>query len=113
MVCVERKTPTDLLNSIKDDRLFCQMQGIRQRSPWAYLVVTGPLVPTVTGLTVAGKQSTGWRWESVQGALLIVQEIGARVLFCADDGDYENTITRICNRRRGAPFVINPIIDAY
>ena len=31
---IERKTPTDLLNTIKADRLFQQVIGMRQRSQW-------------------------------------------------------------------------------
>lgn len=112
MVCVERKTPDDLLNSIGDDRLFCQARGIRNRSPWSYLVITGALTPTIVGGVMADKRNTGWRYDSVWGALLTVQEMGVRVVFCATDGDYEATVVRLCNRRRGSEFIIQPTIDA-
>lgn len=111
-ICIERKTPTDLLGSIRDERLFCQAAGIRQKTPWSYLVITGVMTPTVTGQVVVDKRSTGWQWNSVQGALLTVQEMGVRVLVCADDGDYEATVMRLCERRRGNEYVIVPVVDA-
>lgn len=112
LICIERKAPDDLLASIGDERLFCQAQGMRKQSPWSYVVVTGALTPTVTGLTMADGRSTGWRFDSVWGALLTVQEMGVRVVFCAQDADYEGTVKRLCGRRRGGEYVIQPVIDA-
>lgn len=111
LICIERKAPDDLLNSIADERLFCQAQGIRNRSPWCYVVVTGVIGATTSGLAMADKRSTGWQFASVWGALLTVQEMGVRVVFCADDGDYEATVKRLCNRRRGAEYIITPTLD--
>lgn len=111
MICIERKAPSDLLNSIQDDRLFCQARGIRERSPWSYIVVTGTLAATVTGLVVVDGHSTGWRFDSIWGALLTVQEMGVRVVFCGCDDDYEATVKRLCNRRRGGEYVIEATID--
>ena len=34
---------SDLLNSIRDDRLWAQLAGIKALTPWAYLLVTGEL----------------------------------------------------------------------
>lgn len=112
MICIERKTPDDLLGSIGDERLFCQARGIREQSPWAYVVVTGAITSTITGLTMADKRFTSWQFSSVWGALLTVQDMGVRVVFCASDDDYEATVKRLCCRRRGAEYVITPTIDA-
>lgn len=112
MICIERKAPDDLLNSIADERLFCQAKGIRERSAWSYVVVTGIIGATITGLATADKRSTGWQFSSVWGALLTVQEMGVRIVFCENDGDYESTVKRLCGRRRGAEYIIQPTIDS-
>jgi ERCC4-type nuclease len=109
MICVERKAPNDLLGSIKDNRLFNQVAGIRNKTPWAYLVVTGILSATVSGKVVAEERVSGWDWNSVQGALLTVQEMGVRVVVCQSDQDYESTICRIASRDRKPEHVIEPL----
>lgn len=109
LVCIERKAPNDLLSSIKDNRLFNQVAGIRSKTPWAYLVITGVLSSTVSGKVVADERVSGWDWNSVQGALLSVQEMGVRVATCLSDDDYEATICRICSRERKPEFVIEPL----
>ena len=43
LLAIERKTPNDLLNSLRDDRLWVQLAGLRRLTPWAYLVITGQL----------------------------------------------------------------------
>lgn len=109
MICIERKAPNDLLSSIKDNRLFNQIAGIRAKTPWAYLVVTGVLTATIAGKVIADERVSGWDWNSVQGALLTVQEMGVRVVYCQSDNDYESTVCRICSRDRKPEFVIEPL----
>jgi len=101
MLCIERKTATDLLNSIKDDRLFTQIHGMRQRTPWAYLVIDGAIWPDRHGFAITEAGSTHWNWSSVQGALLQAQEMGAFVCWAGTE-DFENTIIRLGARGRGA-----------
>ena len=58
-IIVERKTPSDLLASIADGRLFAQCAAMMAASPWSYLVVTG--FWTVRGHHVQlDYQSTQW-----------------------------------------------------
>lgn len=109
MICIERKAPNDLLSSIKDNRLFNQVAGIRAKTPWAYLVITGILTSTVNGKVIADERVSGWDWNSVQGALLTVQEMGVRVVFTESDQDYEATVNRLCSRERKPEFVIEPL----
>lgn len=109
MICIERKAPNDLLGSIKDNRLFNQIAGIRSKTPWAYLVVTGVLTATVQGKVIADERVSGWDWNSVQGALVTVQEMGVRVVYCQSDNDYEATVCRLCSRERKPEFVIEPL----
>lgn len=108
MICIERKAPNDLLGSIKNNRLFAQVAGIRAKTPWAYLVITGVLTATVQGKVIAEERTSGWDWNSVQGALVTVQEMGVRVVYCQSDDDYEATVCRICSRERKPEFVIEP-----
>ncbi|MFO7742770.1 MAG: ERCC4 domain-containing protein [Anaerolineae bacterium] len=96
---VERKTLHDLCGSISDGRLFNQVAEMRAASEWAYVVVTG--VPTITAgkLTIDGRVSN-WKWSSVQGALLTVQELGASVVWCESDSGYASTLASLARRDR-------------
>lgn len=108
MICIERKTPSDLLNSIKDNHIFKQVAGMRAHTPWAYVVVTGTLTATGTGKVIADERVTGWDWNAVQGALIDIQEMGVRVVYCLNNAEYEPTVLRLCGRDRGKEKVIEP-----
>lgn len=108
LVCIERKTPADLLGSIKDNRLFAQCAGMRSKTPWAYLIITGPLTADRTGKIIADGRPTGWEFASVQGALLTCQEYGVSVVMCQSDADYEATVLRIANRKRDKERILEP-----
>lgn len=102
VLVIERKTASDLLNSIADDRLFNQLQRLRQTSQWAYLVITGELTADVAGKAVADGRATGWNYASVAGALLTAQEMGVMVYQVPSDDDFEAAVVRLANRPRGA-----------
>lgn len=108
MVVVERKTPSDLLNSIKDNHIFAQAAGMRALSPWCYLVITGVPAATLSGNVIANERVTGWHWNAVQGALLDIQEMGVRIVYCLDENEYEATVIRLCNRERSKERIIEP-----
>jgi len=108
LLAIERKTPTDLLNSIRDDRLWSQLAGIRATSQWAYLLVTGSLQCGSDGNVVTDSRPTGWSWAALQGALLQVQELGVFVVFASNDADYEPTVARLAARSHQAEIVIPP-----
>lgn len=112
MLCVERKTPTDLLGSIKDNRLFSQCAGMRQRTPWAYLIVTGLLRATRDGKVIADERVTGWEWNSVAGALLTCQEMGVGVVHTTNESEYEAAVLRLANRKRGEEYIIQSKMDS-
>jgi ERCC4-type nuclease len=111
MLCIERKAPNDFLGSLKDGRVFVQCNGIRSKTPWAYLVISGLLTPDVMGKTIADGRSTGWDWASVQGALLSIQELGCGVVHTNADADFEQTVLRLASRDRGEQ-VLAPKVDA-
>jgi ERCC4-type nuclease len=100
MLAIERKTSSDFLNTLRDDRLFPQMAKLKTVSPWPYLVICGELRPGPNGQCLTEGRETGWNWASVSGALLSVQELGIHVVQCAGDTDYEATIIRLANRDR-------------
>ena len=102
LLSIERKTASDFLNTLRDDRLFPQLARLREVSPWAYLVICGTLQPGPSGTCIADGRSTGWNWASVQGALLTAQEMGVHVLHVASDADYEAAVIRLANRDRSA-----------
>jgi len=101
MLCIERKTPDDLLNTLRDERLFRQVAALRAQSQWAYVLITGNLVRS-TDSKVITDRITGWDWNALQGALLTVQELGGLVVYCAGDTDVEAAVLRLANRRRDA-----------
>lgn len=108
LLAIERKTPDDLLNSIRDDRLWSQLAGIKALSRWAYLVVTGELRQGSDGKVWTDSRSTGWAWAAVQGALLQAQEMGVFVVFSAGDDDYEPAVMRLAARSHRAEMLVPP-----
>jgi ERCC4-type nuclease len=109
LVCVERKTSTDLLGSLSDERLWHQLAAMRAKSQWAYLVITGVLQPSGAGMTITDRGESGWKWASVQGALIRAQECGVVVVHAAGDGDFESTVERLCARTRSPELVLKPV----
>lgn len=120
ILVIERKTPDDFLNTLKDERLFPQiakMAGVKYDSQlfglamdhiWPYLVITGQFYPGPNGKTTTPRGITGWNWASVMGALLSIQEMGVSVVFAANDEDYENCVTLLSNRIRTPETLVLP-----
>jgi len=101
MLIIERKTSSDLLASIADGRLFDQCARMRQQSPWCYLVVAGQIRANSSGHVIEDEYiNTQWTWNSVQGALLTVQELGVSIVYCLPD-DFAGCVKRLAGRARG------------
>jgi len=99
IVIVERKTASDLLGSIMDGRLFDQASRMVKASPWSYVVVTS--IPIVrSGYVWTSGRITKWKWASVMGALLTVQEMGVGVMFLYAPTQYKAALVRLANRNR-------------
>lgn len=109
LVCVERKTSTDLLGSLNDERLWHQLTALRAKTEWAYLVITGTLQPSGAGMVITDRGESGWKWASVQGALIRAQECGVVVVHAAGDADFESTVERLCARTRSPELVLKPV----
>lgn len=116
---IERKTPDDLLNTLKDDRLFPQLARMvakrqeQQRAgepvtSWAYLVITEPLRCDASGKVITQRGITGWSFASVMGTLLSIQEMGVFVIFANGANDYQDCILRIGRRNRKSEMVLLP-----
>jgi ERCC4-type nuclease len=108
MLGIERKTASDFLNTLRDDRLFPQLIRLREAVQWPYLALCGNVAPAMGGKCFANGMETGWNWASVSGALLTVQEIGVHVLQVASDHEFEAAIMRLGNRDRTAVRVARP-----
>lgn len=110
MLAIERKTPNDFLNTLREDRLFVQMAGLqkmRADGNWPYLMITGELSRSNTGHVMTDRE-TGWSWSAVEGALLSIQEMGIFVTHCANDLDLENAIIRLAERSRDEKMILPP-----
>lgn len=110
MLLIERKTPEDFLNSLRDERLLPQiarMSDIRlddqlagYMGTWPYLVITGEMRIGPNGKVVTSDRGvTGWDWNAIQGALVTIQEMGVFVMFCGET-EYQDTIARLAARDR-------------
>jgi len=99
MLCIERKTPDDFLNSLRDDRVFGQCAALREHTPWAYLLITGPFLRGADNRVITGRV-TGWDYNAAQGALLTIQEMGVGVIHAAGEHDLENAVIRLASRKR-------------
>lgn len=108
VLLVERKTPSDLLNSLADGRLMVQMAEMSRVTIWAYLLVTGTIVPGPDGKVIADGAPTGWNFAAVQGALLSIQEMGCFVTWGAGNADLEGALTRLARRNRQGRMPIAP-----
>ena len=107
ILVAERKTLSDLLRSISDGRLFTQAAAMVQQSIWSYEVVTE--LPVIrSGCVWAGGKLTNWRWSSVQGALLTLQDIGVQVVFWPNSHQgYADALKFLADRDRG-PVKVHP-----
>lgn len=108
ILAIERKTASDFLNSLHDDRLFAQVATLYAVTPWSYLVLTRDLRPGPNGKAIADGRESGWTWPSVQGALVTVQELGVHVVQVVSDYDYEATVIRLANRNREPVWILPP-----
>lgn len=116
---IERKTPDDFLNSLKDDRLFPQlarMTEIRNAQQnngqpvtnWPYLLITDPFTANHDGKVITQRGVTGWSFASVMGTILSIQEMGVFVIFCNGDSDFQDCILRLGRRSRDPEMRILP-----
>lgn len=100
ILLIERKTPEDLLGSIKDGRIFEQCHKMKQITQWSYVVITGQFTIGQNGKVFTGNRETGWNYDAIEGALLSIQELGVFVVHCKSDMDFGPTVERLAKRSR-------------
>lgn len=113
IVIVERKTPNDLLGSIKDERIFMQAAKMRELSQWSYIYIQGMLVPDRHGYVLADYEididsstpqemyrQTSWTWASLQGALMTLQELGMTIIHAGKQVRYGDGLIGLGERNR-------------
>lgn len=116
---IERKTPDDFLNTLKEDRLFpqiarmVQVRNMQQATGqavthWPYLVITDMFKSTPDGKVITDRGVTGWSFASLMGTLLSIQEMGVYVVFCNGQNDYQDAVLRIGKRNRTTEMKIMP-----
>jgi ERCC4-type nuclease len=107
LLVIERKTPDDYLNSLKEGRLMVQIVEMAAKrvaedlnasrmTTWPYLIITGEFRLGPGGKVVT-KRDTNWDWNAVMGSLLTMQEAGVFVHFCSS-GEFEKAILRLGER---------------
>jgi ERCC4-type nuclease len=111
LLSIERKTADDLINTLRDERLFPQMARLAEPrmdqqlagqalTYWPYLVITGHLQPGPNGKVVTERGETGWAYSAIQGALLSIQEMGVFVVQCEGDQNFEQCVLSLGKRSR-------------
>ena len=116
---IERKTPDDFLNTLKDDRLFPQVARMTEKrnaqilagetpTVWSYLVITEPMTCSHDGKVITQRGVTGWSFSAVMGSILSIQELGVHVVFCNGDADFQDCVLRLGKRNRDATMRIMP-----
>lgn len=103
VILIERKAPHDLMESVKDRRLFNQVTEMKAVTDWVYVLVHGIMIPTDAGEKTSYMHPNGqwisrdWQWGSIQGILISCQELGTVVMH---DNDFHGAIQRIMQRSR-------------
>jgi ERCC4-type nuclease len=119
VLAIERKTPRDFLESLKDRRLFNQVADMVNKTPWCYLAIEGWFEPAFNDTVIINElpshinKKTEWTWASLQGALLSIQELGCVVVY---DPDFCGMIERLVSRSRSdvkiaqrrEPYIFSP-----
>ncbi len=112
ILLIERKTVEDLLLSIKDGRLFEQARRLaeirthqqlsgKRLTIFPTLLVTGYMAQSQNNRMVTERGETQWHWESINSALLSLQEAGVFLSYARDDKDYERAVMALAQRNRG------------
>ncbi len=111
LLIVERKAAMDFVNSIKDGRLFNQVARAKQITPYVYVAIVGSILPAKHGKTYINGNLTGWDYSAIQGVMLSIQELGAGIVFCADENDFLPCMVRLANRSRDV-IPVMPVREA-
>lgn len=102
---------TGLLSAIRTKELQPRLIGVKQRWPWAYLLIGALPAVTADGrLKNSRGDNSGWAWDAVQGAALTLQELGVGVLWLQSADGVARTLEGLARRERG-PVRAAPLRD--
>lgn len=88
ILAIERKTPTDFLNSIPNRHIFNQIEVMAQHAKYSAVIITGTIgYMEKTDIVTADGERTdtrgkGWSGRSVRSALNVIQYSGCPIQFC-------------------------------
>lgn len=94
----------DVLKAIQGGTLFDKAAKLKQRSPWAYMIISGELRQRGSD-TLCDGSLRKWQWSSVEGALLTVQELGVVVATCPHEADLGARALQLASRDRSTKRV--------
>lgn len=80
-VLIERKTVTDLLNSLKDGSLQNQVERLVLESDYPFLLIEGYWTSTRDNFIKHTAGTSGWDWVKVQMYLTTIQLSGVYILY--------------------------------
>ncbi|MBD3407077.1 MAG: hypothetical protein GF411_13245 [Candidatus Lokiarchaeota archaeon] len=94
---IERKTPSDFLNTMKERRLDAELHRLLEDPDWwPYLLITGYFSSNKDRrIVVNGHIETGWHENAVYGKLRQVQADGIIVTHCRSDHHLEDALLHI------------------
>lgn len=100
-VIVERKTASDLVNSVIDGALLNQAVRMVSESmfQWRYLVYTAPEIRG--GAVALQGRPTQMQWRRIAGVLVDLQEMGVTCVPIGADSEYGATLEWIATRNHG------------
>lgn len=105
LLAIERLPVESLFMAIQRGTLTDRAAALTALTPWAYLVIVGEYASDRRGKTIIAGHPTGWSWQSVQGGLATVQELGVVVVSCASDNQLGDLLRMLAQRNRGVAKV--------
>lgn len=84
VLAIERKTGSDLLNSIKERHILNQVEVMHTHAKWCAVIVTGKISYSPNDMVIVDKRETEWGGASVRALLDTIQFSGCAVRFCPE-----------------------------
>jgi len=92
----ERKNPHDLIESIKDGRIFNQCCEMRLEAEQCHVVIIGQMIWGMDGKIVG----TGFNFRAIEGAILRCLDYGVYVSHCQNQADFATHLIWLLKRDR-------------
>jgi ERCC4-type nuclease len=89
ILAIERKTPSDFLQSIASRHIFDQVEVMANHAKYSAIIITGSItygketdIVAIDGVKTSTDTSKGWSGRSVRSALNVIQYSGCPIIFC-------------------------------